>query len=145
MKMILNRFKIRFWITALSFLAVTCESGGYRIPYVKVDLHLNIISELGNPALHSHTPTDGGVNGLIVYREDYDLFHVYDRTCTLYPEHNKAVEPDTVFDGVYTCPECSSQFLISFDEAQPIGGPAVYSLHKYYSTVDGDLLHVYNY
>ncbi|MCF8226634.1 MAG: hypothetical protein K9J30_12220 [Bacteroidales bacterium] len=120
-----------------------CESDQYHIPYVRVDLHLNIISELGNPALSSTTLIDGGVNGLIVYREDYDLFHVYDRTCTRYPDHNEMVLPDEEFEGVFTCPECKSRYMLLLG-GDPIEGPATFGLHEYYSVVEGDLLHVYN-
>lgn len=137
--------RIKRWLFLVPLLVLTtqCESGNYQIPYVTVDLHLNIIGELGNPALNSVTLVDGGVNGLIVYREDYGVFHVYDRTCTQYPEHNEAVEPDEEFDGVFTCPECSSKYLL-LTGADPLEGPATFPLHEYYSRVDGDLLHIYN-
>jgi hypothetical protein len=135
--------KIWLVVVPLVLLSIKCDSGGYHIPYVQVDLHLNIISELGNPAPQSSTMVKGGVNGLIVYREDYGIFHVYDRTCTLYPEHNEAVEPDTAFQGVFTCPECKSKYLL-LSGADPLEGPATFPLHKYYSVIEGDLLHVYN-
>ena len=135
--------KIWLFTIALVLLSTNCDTGGYRIPYVLVDLHLNIISELGNPAINSSTLIDGGVNGLIVYREDFGLFHVYDRTCTLYPEHNTAVEPDEDFEGVFICPECKSRYLL-LTGAEPLEGPATFPLHEYYSRVDRDLLHVYN-
>ncbi len=135
--------KILFFIVPLVILSTKCDTGGYRIPYVRVDRHLNIIAELKNPALNSSTLVDGGVNGLIVYREDYGRFHVYDRTCTLYPEHNVAVEADTSFVDVFTCPECKSKYLLLLG-ADPFEGPATFPLHEYYSVVEGDLLHVYN-
>jgi hypothetical protein len=130
-------------ILPLIFISTECDTGGYRIPYVRVDLHLNIISELGNPGNTTSILVDGGANGLIVYREDFDVFHVYDRTCTMYPEHNVAVEEDSTFSGIYTCPECGSKFLLLNGDV-PLEGPAVYGLFEYYSRVDGDLLHVYN-
>lgn len=141
----MNRvLKIWLVIIPLVLLSIKCDTGGYQIPYVQVDLHLNIISELGNPALQSSTLVPGGVNGLIVYRgDDFGIFHVYDRTCTLYPEHNTAVEPDENFDGVFTCPECKSKYLM-LSGADPLEGPATFPLHKYYSVVDRDLLHIYN-
>lgn len=136
---------LKIWLVFIPLVLLTtrCDDGGYRIPYVRVDLHLNIISELGNPAPGSSTPVNGGANGLIVYREDFGLFHVYDRTCTLYPEHNKAVEADENFNGVFTCPECKSKYLL-LNGADPLEGPATFPLHEYYSVVDGNLLHVYN-
>ena len=135
--------KTLLFIVLLVLLSTKCDTGGYRIPYVRVDLHLNIISELGNPALNSSTLVNGGVNGLIVYREEFGLFRVYDRTCTLYPEHNVAVDADDDFDGVFTCPECKSKYLL-LNGADPLEGPATFPLHEYYSVVDGDLLHIYN-
>jgi hypothetical protein len=138
--------KLKIWTLLLTLLLLTtqCDTGGYQIPYVRVDLHLNIISELGNPALNSITLVDGGANGLIVYREDFGLFRVYDRTCTQDPEHNEAVIEDEDFEDVlFTCPECKSKYLL-LTGADPIEGPATFPLHEYYSVVDGDLLHVYN-
>lgn len=128
----------------LVLLFTKCETSGYQIPYVRVDLNLNIIGELGNPAVGSITLIEGGANGLIIYREDFGLFHVYDRTCTMYPEHNAAVVEDEDFlDILFTCPECKSRYLL-LTGADPIEGPATFPLHEYYSRVDGDLLHVYN-
>lgn len=137
--------KLKFWFLFLPLLMLSqsCETTGYQIPYVRVDLHLNIIGELGNPAITTASEISGGVNGLIVYREDFGLFHVYDRTCTQYPDHNAAVEPDEEFDGVYTCPECGSKYLM-LTGAEPIEGPATFPLHEYLSVVEGDILHVYN-
>ena len=142
--MMCRKLKIWFLIAPLFFLSTKCDTGNNFILHVYVDLHLNIISELGNPALYSYTLIDGGVNGLIIYREDFDLFHVYDRTCSQYPEHNEAVEPDEDLNGVFICPECKSKFLLLTDTADPLEGPATYGLYKYYSVVEGDLLHVYN-
>jgi hypothetical protein len=136
---------ISIFLSLSIFLIISkgCETDVYRIPEVQVNLHLNIISELGNPPPNSTIMVDGGVNGLLVYREDYDLFHVYDRTCTLYPDHNEAVEPDEDFDYVFTCPECQSRYGM-LNYADPLEGPATFGLHEYYSIVEGDLLHIYN-
>lgn len=130
-------------VFVLILISTECETSGYRIPYARVDLHLNIISELGNPANTTSILVDGGANGLVVYREDFDVFHVYDRTCTMYPEHNEAVEEDSVFAGIFTCPECESKFLL-LTGGDPLEGPATFGLFEYFSRVDGDLLHVYN-
>ncbi len=139
----IKRINPWLFVIPLILISARCDTGGYQIPYIRVDLHLNIVSELGNPALNSTTLINGGVNGLIVYREDFAIFHVYDRTCTQYPEHLEAVNPDADFDGVFTCPECKSKYLL-LTGAEPIEGPSTFPLHEYFSRVDGDLLHVYN-
>lgn len=138
-----NTVKIWVLILPLILMSTRCDNTSYQIPYARIELHLNIISELGNPLNDSYTVIDGGVNGLIIYRESYNVFHAYDRTCTLYPDHNEQVMPDENFDGVFTCPECESQYLLSTG-ASPISGSANFSLHEYACSVEGDILHVYN-
>ncbi len=126
------------------FLSTMCETNnGLVIPYVRVDLHLNIISELGNPAQFTFKLIDGGVNGIIIYRGVDDEFYAYDRTCTLWPEHNEQVAEDDVWGGVFTCPECESRYQL-LNGAEPLNGPATFGLKQYYTVIDGSLLHVYN-
>jgi len=140
----LQRFiRVWVWLLPLILMSTRCSSDNYYIPYVEVDLHLNIIGELGNPAPTTDMTINGGYNGLILYREDFGVFRVYDRTCTQYPDHDAAVIPDDTISGVYTCPECKSKYLLLLD-AEPIDGPASFPLHEYYSVVEGDLLHIYN-
>ena len=136
--------KIAAIITPVLLFSSACDtSNGYEIPYVLVDLHLGIYGELGNPAIGSSVEVQGGVNGIIIYREDFDIYHAYDRTCTLWPEHNEQVVEDAEFEGVYVCPECESQYLLLLG-ADPISGPAAFPLKKYHTVIDGGLLHVYN-
>ncbi len=130
-------FKIWLLVIPMALMSVKCDTGGYRIPYVEIELYLNIVSELGNPIPDSYTLINGGVNGLIVYLGNDDLFHVYDRTCTLYPAHDVAVVPDSNFVGIFTCPECKSKYIIS-SGAEPYEGPATYPLHEYHSQVIGE-------
>jgi len=134
----------------LILLSVQCETNqGNQIPYVRVDLHLNLFGELGNPAIGTFTTVNGGANGIVIYRESLDVFYAYDRTCTQWPDHNEAtlpdqeVNPDEYFDGIFTCPDCKSQYLL-LTEASPISGPAVFGLRRYYTVFDGSLLHIYN-
>lgn len=136
--------KILMITVPVLFLSTMCETNnGLEIPYVRVDLHLNIISELGNPAQFTFKLIDGGVNGIIIYRGADDDFSAYDRTCTLWPEHNEQVVMDDVWDGVFTCPECESRYQL-LNGAEPLNGPATFGLKRYYTVIDGSLLHVYN-
>ena len=137
-----KKYKIPYLII-LTILLFACNSSDRFIPYVRLDIHYNIISELGNPLPGNFVLMDGGVNGLIVYCEAIGEYHVYDRTCRQYPEHNKQVEKLDDFEGIFECPECQSRYWIE-DGAYPLQGPATFSLHEYLSVVQGDLLHVYN-
>ena len=136
--------KILIVLLPITFLSTMCETNnGLEIPYIRVDRHLNIYGELGDPAVFTSKLIDGGVSGIIIYREDLDVYHAYDRTCTQWPEHLKQVAEDTEFDGVFTCPECESMYLL-LTGAEPIGGPATFGLKEYYTVIDGSILHVYN-
>ncbi len=137
--------KIWFVLLPVLFLSSMCETNnGLEIPYVRVDENLLLYADLKGIGPGQTITVDGGVNGLIVYCEDFNTYHVYDRTCTLWPDHNEAVLMDTTWrEIVYTCPECESQYLM-LSNADPISGPAVFGLKKYHSVLDGDILHVYN-
>jgi Rieske Fe-S protein len=68
------------------------------------------------------------------------VYRAFDRTCTLWPEHNAAVVDDTL---ALKCPVCGSAYLPSLD-GSVISGPAVYPLVEYHATLQNDVLHVYN-
>lgn len=137
--------KILLILLPVVFLSSMCETNNeYDIPYVRVNENLLLYGDLQGIGPGQSITVNGGVNGLIIYCEDLYTYHAYDRTCTQWPDHNEAVMPDADFtDIVYTCPECGSQYLLT-QNADPISGPAVFGLHKYYSVLDGDILHVYN-
>ena len=84
-----------------------------------------------------------GYRGIVLYRADDMIFHAYDMTCTEYPEHDEAVVRDEVFDGVYTCPECNSRFVI-INGAYPDSGPAEFPLVEYHTSIQGNLLIISN-
>lgn len=136
--------KILMIILPITFLSSMCETNnGLVIPYIRVDLHLNIYGELGNPAPTTYKLIEGGISGIIIYCEDIGVYHAYDRTCTQWPDHSIQVAEDSVFSGVFTCSECESQYLL-LTGADPISGPATFGLKEYYTAIDGSLLHVYN-
>jgi hypothetical protein len=123
----------------------SCESNrGEIIPYVKVDVYLLLYADLADMGTGSTKVITGeGVNGIILYRESDLVFHAYDRTCTLWPEHNRAVVEDANFFGVYECPECGSTYLL-MNSGEPNSGPATYPLVEYHTAIQGDVLHIFN-
>ena len=121
-----------------------CEKNrGEIIPYVKVDIYMDIYAELGTLGHLQSKLISGGYNGIILYRESDFEFMAYDRTCTLFPDHDAAVIPDENIDGVFVCPECGSQYLV-INGAQLIKGPAQYPLVEYRTAVTGSILHIFN-
>ncbi len=123
----------------------SCESNrGQIIPYVKVYFDLDIYAELGDMGIGTTKvfPNEG-YQGIVLYRESDLVFHAYDRTCTLWPEHDEAVVEDSVFFGVFRCPECGSTYLL-MNGAEPNSGPARYPLVEYKTSVQGNILLITN-
>ena len=129
----------------LAALVNSCESNRQQIiPYVRVYVDLDIYAELGTLGIGStRIIPDEGYRGIVLYREDDMIFHAYDMTCTEYPKHDEAVVQDTIFDGVYTCPECDSRFVI-FNGAYPDSGPAEFPLVEYRTSIQYNLLIISN-
>ena len=123
----------------------SCETNrGQIIPYVKVDLYLLIYADLAGMGIGtSKLIPNEGVSGIVLYRESDFEFYAYDRTCTLWPEHMAAVVEDTTFFGVFRCPDCESTYLL-MNGAEPNSGPATYPLVEYRTSIQGDVLHIYN-
>jgi hypothetical protein len=132
-------------IMAQGAVLSSCESNrGEIIPYVKVDLYLFLYADLADMGIGTTKviPAEG-VNGIVLYRESDLVFYAYDRTCTLWPEHDAAVVEDPNFFGVYKCPECGSTYLL-MNGGEPNSGPASYPLVEYNTALQGDVLHVFN-
>ncbi len=131
------------WIF-LWLLLPSCETNrGELIPYVEFDIYLLLYADLADLGIGNTKVIDGGVNGILIYRESDLVFHAYDRTCTLWPEHDAAVVEDPTFFGVFECPVCGSTYLL-MNGGEPNSGPARYPLVEYNASLSGDVLHVYN-
>ncbi len=127
------------------FVTPSCDTNrGQIIPYVRVDFYLLLYADLADVGIGSTKLVSGdGANGIVIYRESDLVFYAYDRTCTLWPEHDEAVVEDSTFFGVFECPDCKSTYLL-MNGAEPNSGPARYPLVEYHATIQGDVLHIYN-
>ena len=104
-----------FFILLLSaVISPSCDSNrGQIIPYVQIHVDLDLYAELGSMGIGTtRIIPNEGYRGIVLYREADLFFHAYDLTCTEYPEHDRAVVRDTVFDGVFKCPKCDSRYVI---------------------------------
>ncbi|MGW8315729.1 MAG: Rieske (2Fe-2S) protein [Bacteroidales bacterium] len=128
-----------------SLFFTSCESNrGQIIPYVKVDLYLFLYADLADMGIGTTKVIRGeGVNGIVLYRVTDLEFRAFDRTCTLWPEHNAAVVEDPGFFGVFECPECGSTYLL-MNGGEPNSGPATYPLVEYRTAIQKDVLHIFN-
>jgi Rieske Fe-S protein len=139
-----NRIVIFLIIFLPGMVTPSCETNrGELIPSVSVEIYLLLYADLADLGIGSTKLINGGVNGIALYRESDLEFHAYDRTCTLFPEHDEAVEEDPDFFGVFECPDCGSTYLL-MNGGEPNSGPARYPLVEYKTSIQGDVLHIYN-
>ncbi len=108
------------------------------IPFDDIEINLNLPQYSALRVDGGLQTINGGVRGIIIYRESASVFHAFERNCSWFPNDACAtVDIDQsnlfLFD---TC--CGSVF--SLPNGIPNGGPAVYPLRKYLVSVNGNLL-----
>lgn len=141
------RFRILFFLFFPMLLLLSSGCGDYvhpTIPNAYVDFTI-YPNDANYPALNhygGYMYFTGGVNGIIIYRVDYQTFAAYDRACPYDWENNESwiwVEDSGLILGD-SC--CGSQFNVL--SGVPIAGPAKHALKYYRTTYDGVRLRVHN-
>jgi len=142
-RLIIRTFFFILFLSAV--ISPSCDSNrGQIIPYVQIHVDLDLYAELGSMGIGTtRIIPNEGYQGIVLYREADLFFHAYDLTCTEYPEHDRAVVRDTVFDGVFKCPKCDSRYVI-INGAYPDSGPAEFPLVEYRTSIQGNLLLITN-
>lgn len=105
-----------------------------------VDLSLPQYSEInitGNAVF-----IEGGVEGIIIFKDVGDNFKIYDRNCSYEPS-SICAKIDSISSGIAFCGCCSSAFLIS-SSGEAINAPAILPLKKYSWSLSNNILHIYN-
>ena len=144
MNILLKKMKFNIILFALTLLFIGCKYEHQTIPYASVNFTIYPDDVNYAPLNHigGHMYFTGGVNGIVVYRVNYDTFAAYDRACSydwedlnswLWMEDNGLILRDSC---------CGSQFNIL--DGTVISGPAYYPLKYYRTTYDGRRLRVHN-
>jgi hypothetical protein len=76
---------------------------------------------------------DGGMQGIILYRQDESTYIAYERLCSLDDEPPVSVDGSSLF-----MKGCNSTY--SFSDGFPTGGPATRPLMKYRTSLTGTTL-----
>ena len=109
-----------------------------------VDINLNLtlpeFSELQTIGNYIFIP--GGVKGIIVYHQNFDIYKTYDINCSYQPSLSCS-KIDSVNSTIAICSCCDSKFLLG-QNGQTIDGPAILPLKQYPNTLLGDFLHIHN-
>ena len=142
------RGRLATWLGALLLVLVSCTSCGEQqqyIPYVPVnidiDLNLPAYNSLNFPGEAIALP--GGSKGLYVYRYTLDEFVVLDRHSTFDVALGCQVtlDPDNI--TLRDDSGCSESQWLMLD-GSVLNGPATLPLHRYRTTLNGSILHIYN-
>ena len=134
--------KIRI-LALFCLLFFSCQKEEDYIQNVVVDINLNLtlpefsdLQTVGNSVF-----INGGVKGIIVYRQGFDSYKTYDRNCSFEPSLSCAII-DSVNSSIAICKCCNSKFLLS--DGTPFDGPALLPLKKYQNNLSEDFLYIYN-
>ena len=134
--------KIRI-LSLLCLLFLSCQKEEDYIQNVVVDINLNLtlpgFSDLGT--VGNSVFINGGVKGIIVYRQGFDSYKTYDRNCSFEPSLSCA-RIDSVNSSIAICKCCNSKFLLS--DGTPFDGPALLPLKQYKNNLSEDFLYIYN-
>lgn len=134
----------RVRITILLLLAVRTFASGQAdepIPFasfseisvnIKLPQYRNLLSDGGAVEI------DGGVRGIIVYREDENTFIAYERNCTYEPSKSCAVVEIDMSRLFFVDKCCGSMFNLR--DGNPSKGPARWALRQYKVRVSGSTL-----
>ena len=85
---------------------------------------------------------EGGVEGIIVYRDVGETFKIYDRNCSYEPS-SVCAKIDSISSGIAFCGCCSSAFLIN-SSGEAINAPAILPLKEYQWSFSNNILQIYN-
>ena len=133
-------------IALFVILLVSCSKSQDQVPNVAVDFYI-YLNEPAYVALNvpgNFVYVTGGYKGIIVYRENFDLFRAYDRTCTFDPYVTASiVTVDTSGLGLSDL-HCGSKFNIL--DGSVVRSPATRPLKQYVADYDGaNIVHVHSY
>ena len=124
-------------------LITSCEKSTNNFPQVTVNLNLNI----NNPEFFDVDNTggwmylNGGVGGILLYRQNFEQFTAYDRASPFNPVSDCQIE--VAEDNITITDPCSeSMFLIT--DGSVIQGPATQGLMRYNTYYDGQTLMIFN-
>ncbi len=149
-----------FYLTCivLTFLSSSCEKSKIQpIPNVYVSFSINIqtdpqfimLQAQGNSMVIQYYDI-GEIslgynnNGIIVYNAGGEQFYAYDCTCPY--DYPNSIKIKTDGDGIATCPQCKSVFLLQGNGQPSTNSVSTYSLKEYrtsYNPNTGEL-YVYN-
>lgn len=123
-----------------------CRGNRNQMPYVPVDIYINttLPSYSNLNVIGGWVYVTGGNNGLIVYRQSYEVINAYERRCT-YNLPNSCGTGVVDSTNFFVDCDCDGTRYSIFD-GTVTQGPAPTSLYMYRTSFDPNSgqLHIYN-
>ena len=116
------------------------ESGVPNVP-VSVEINLSDISNAPLQQIGGFIYLQGGVRGIILFRESQNLYRAFDRNCTFQPSDAAAVVAVNASGFFMEDLSCKSSFDLG---GFPTDGPAQFPLKEYNISIAGDFLLISN-
>ncbi|MBK5285502.1 MAG: hypothetical protein JJE25_08855 [Bacteroidia bacterium] len=144
------KYPLKIFLQLIFFFAfTTCkkDSGQSDIPNVLVDfvIYLNEPSSVNLNVITGRVYVNGGVRGIIIYRQSQDEFIAIERNCSYQPTTASAiVSVDSSNTSFLKDGSCGSRFYIS--DGSVANGPATVPLKRYQTSYNSTnaTVHVYN-
>jgi hypothetical protein len=136
-----KRILILIQIALLLGCQPTVEQSG--IPNVAVNVEV-ILSDIDNAALQQiggYIYLQGGVRGIILFRESQSQYRAFDRNCTYQPSDPAAIIEVNASGFYMEDLSCKSNFDLG---GFPTDGPAEFPLKEYNVSLAGDFLLISN-
>jgi nitrite reductase/ring-hydroxylating ferredoxin subunit len=128
--------KIRIFLLFIVLLIYLpgCDNTTEDQPTTSINIQISptALSQIGIGTA-AYCPVEGGIKGIIIYRESQEQYYAFERLCTNYPNDTCAITID-VSNVTATCPRCKSNF--SLQNGSVLTGPATNPLTQYQATLN---------
>ena len=106
------------------------------VPFSDIVLNLGLLSKLSTD--HGFEYVDGGVKGLLIYRQNSSTYIVFERNCSFHP--NDACSTIDVHSSTLYIEDSCCKSTFRFPDGEPTGGPAWRPLRRYVTYLDDNEL-----
>jgi nitrite reductase/ring-hydroxylating ferredoxin subunit len=107
-------------------------------PFDVININLNLPEYIGLKTDGGNTYIDGGVRGIILYRQNASNYMAYERNCSFQPNSACATVDVHVSTLYMLCSCCNSTFDLA--TGFPTAGPAWRPLRRYETSLNGSEL-----
>lgn len=140
-------FQYKWWVGIMMILFISsCNRSSNQMPYAPVDVYINTsLPAYSNlQIIGGWVYISGGNDGIIAYRQSYEVIVAYERRCT-YQLPNSCGSGVVDSTNFYVECACDGTKYSIFD-GSVIEGPAPYSLYQYRASFDPNSgqLHIFN-